>query len=376
MRRYSVSLATLFYNEGKANNCYFILYNNVPVFEINRWLEYKCNFSERTSRQYAYNLCRFLNYIDKNGKSYLEATKFDVLNYIDSILFSNEGHTLKMKSELSYNTACSYLTTIKQFYRYLEDYTEDKMNIAFTKKRRKSTKHSYLHGQIWHMEIKEFLGNKIARIKETKSYIKWYTEEEIEAILSNFSNIRDKVVFLLTLEGMRIDEVISLTVDCYNANEEIITTNRTKRNKPRVIPIKKRTAKMIDDYLYTERNLVECETGILNNDMFINLREGKSRGKIISYRNILSIMKNAAVRAGLDINGIRTHSGRSTRTMELLHYQAEHPGNITDEQIRILMGWSSSKSMEPYINFMDERLMISSAKKINGFKNNETESNN
>ena len=52
--------------------------------------------------------------------------------------------------------------------------------------------------------------------------------------------------------------------------------------------------------------------------------------------------------------------------MELLRHQAKNPeDNITDEQIRLLMGWSSPESIKPYVNYKDERILIDIAKKIN-----------
>lgn len=75
-----------------------------------------------------------------------------------------------------------------------------------------------LYGQIWDMEVKELLATRLARIKETKEHVKWYLPEEINAISTQFNTLRDKVIFLLTLEGMRISEVINLNMDDYISN--------------------------------------------------------------------------------------------------------------------------------------------------------------
>lgn len=372
MSKYTVELARLYDLNNKEYQCYFILKDWLPVFIVNKWLESKGKRSLQTSRQYAYNLCRYLNYLLEINKTYKEATKVDVVNYIDSLLFCEVEGVYKINSEISYNTAYLYLVTIKEFYKYLEDNENEDVHISNKRNQKRSSMHSYLYGQIWDMNINDFLSEKISRIKETRKYIKWYSDEEKAAIESNLNTLRDKVIFLLTLEGMRIDEVISLTLNCYDSVERIIKTNRSKGSKSRIIPIKKETAKMLDDYLYTERNEVECQLGIINEYMFINLRKGKYQGQVVSYRNTLDIIKRAGYKAGIDIDEMRTHSGRSTRTMELLYMQAEHPEyNLTDEQIRILMGWSSSKSLEPYINYQDERLLLSTMKKVNSCEGNE-----
>lgn len=377
MNKYTVTVAKLFDKEDNGRDCFFVLEDRIPVFTINRWLESKGRRAISTSRQYAYDLCRFLNFLAEISKTYQDATKKDVMNYIDWLLFCEEDGVIKINSDISYNTAYSYLCTIKEFYKYIEDVLNTDVKITYGKKQKRSAKHSYLYGQIWDMNISEFLNEKINRIKGTKNYIKWYSEEEINAILSNMNTLRDKAIFLLTLEGMRIDEVISLTLECYDSDERVISTKRSKGSKARVIPIKESTAKMIEDYLYTERSEVECRLGLLNEEVFVNLKGGKYQGKEITYRNILKIIKRAGGKAGIEADKTRTHSGRSTRTMNLLHYQAEHPEeNITDEQIRLLMGWSSSKSLEPYINYQDERMLISVMKKVNENKKTTNDSYN
>lgn len=367
--KFTIEKAILVNRDMEEKECYFMLDDGIPMFEINRWLEYKGSRSILTARTYAYSLRRFLNFLDFKGKSYKEATKKDVMLFVDNILFLDDENVLNIESKISYNTASNYLTVIKEFYRYLEDFNSENSNITFFNKRKRNSKEIYLYGQIWDMDIKEMLNTKINRIKGTKEYIKWYTDEEIEAIeaiISRFYTLRDKAIFLLTLEGMRIDEVLSLTLDSYDEFEGTVIPNRTKGSKYRKVPIRERTKKALEDYLYSERSAVEAQMGLINNDMFVNLKEGKSQGKAVTYNNMLNIIKGAAKRAGLDNKKICTHSGRSTRVMELLRHQAKNPeDNITDEQIRLLMGWNSPESIKSYVNYKDERILIDIAKKIN-----------
>ena len=105
-------------------------------------------------------------------------------------------------------------------------------------------------------------------------------------------------------------------------------------------------------------------------ELFLNLREDEYMGQPLGYRNVISILKGVANKAGLNPKMIRTHSGRSTKTMELLDYQAEHPeDNITDEQIREIMRWTHPSSIYPYINTKDRRISVKTAKKIAESKN-------
>jgi len=243
--------------------------------------------------------------------------------------------------------------------------SDDEINIMYSSPVKRTNKHSYLYGQVWDMEVRELLATKLPRIKETKEHVKWYLPEEINAILTQFNTLRDKAIFLLTLEGMRISEVINLNMDDYRSDEQLVHIQRAKGNKERIVPLRGQTIQAIENYLYAEKSVVEEEEGLFD-ALFVNLRKGKNYGQRVAYRNVLNIIKNAASKAGLDGNLIRTHSGRSTRTMELLRYQSDHSEeNLTDEQIRLLMGWSSSKSLEPYVNQKDERLLVSLARKVN-----------
>lgn len=356
-------------------DCYIILNNDLPVFFINKWLEMKALKSDKTSKKYAYDLCRFLNFLNQLNKTYLKATKKDVLLFIDSVLFQLDDNVSSISSNISYNTAYSYLNTIKEFYKYVEDYS-DEASIEADKAKKKSVKNSFLYGQIWAMNIKDILLLRTSRIKGNKDYLKWYTEKEKSALITNFNTLRDKAIFLLTLEGMRIDEVLSLTLSNYDAISSVVTTNRSKSKETRTIPLSDDTVQAIEDYLFNERSEVEINCTTATEYLFVNLKRGRYFGKEVSYKNFLTILKKASYRAGLDPTKIRTHSGRSSKTMELLTFQAEHPEiNLTDEQIRLLMGWGNVNSIKPYINYKDERTLLAVAKKINSIKNSEGENN-
>lgn len=370
MNQYTVSEAKLMSHTGELYSCYFILQDQLPVYEINKWLEYKSRRSKNTSRQYAYNLCRFLNYLGGLEKNYHSATKKDVTNFLDNSLFQGESGLIKIEADLTYSSAAAYLTTIREFYKYLEDELNPDVNMREhtqeNKRQTRSAQYHYLYGQIWDIETEQVLKVKLSRMKNSNRHIKWYTGEQIQAILSNLKTWRDKSIFLLTLEGFRIDEVLSLQFENYDDIEGIITTNRSKSKTPRSIPLKDETRKALDTYLFGERSETESRSEEITNHLFINLKEGPAHGKVVSYRNIINVIKGAAKRGGLNPKEIRTHSGRSTRTMEYLRDRAKHPEKgITDEQINMYMGWNSPKSIEPYVNAQDEEVMIETIRRVN-----------
>lgn len=383
---YKVKTVTFFTNEGNKKTGYQILKNSMPVFRVNCFLEIKGNKSEKTSKQYAYRLCKFLNFLeDKRNKKYKEATKQDIAKFIDSIIFETNGLVYIEKGRVSYNTISHYITVIKEFYRYLEDILNHD-TVLVSEGGRRSNKHSYLYGQIWDIEVGRFLNSKIERVKGTKGYVKWYSNDEIEAIKSNFRTLRDKAIFLLSLEGLRIDEILSLRESDFDPNEYCVYPYRSKGretgNVGSTVAISMETSQAIIDYIFTERDevlikLQEKNIFDFTTELFVNLRNGNNLGQPLKYRNWISILKRVAEISGLNPDMIRTHSGRSTKTMELLHYQVEHPeDNLTDEHIRQIMRWKSPSSITPYINTKDNKISVETAKKIHNVKEKQKNGNN
>ncbi len=353
---------------------YQVLKNDLPIFTVNCFLEAKCRMSSNTGKQYAYRICKYLNYLQEVRKvDHKEATKKDVAKFLDTLLFESEGLVYIDKSRVAYNTVSMYLTVIKEFYRYLEDELHESTNIKLDRVKGNS-KGRYLYGQLWSFDTKNFLNGRIKSMKGSKEYIKWYSDEEIEALLDNFITQRDKAIFLLSLEGLRIDEILSLRVCDFDATECTVTPYRSKGketgNVASVVVITNECQEAISNYMYCERDEVimsleeKCEELEYPNELFLNLKQGPFMGKAVTYRNILDIFKKTAERANIDPKKIRTHSGRSTKTMNLLYYQNENPEKLSDEKIREIMRWSSPNSIKSYINTKDKRLALDAAKKI------------
>lgn len=352
------------------SNRWFILDNGRPLFIINEWLETKTLKSENTGKKYASNLCRFLNYLNLTNKDYWCATKKDVLNFLKYISFTitEDLKLSSLESSLTYNTVKSYVATIKSFYKNLTDNLDVPL-IGVEKKANKHSNESFFYGILTH-DYEEFISKYILNLKKSKEYIKWYTPNEIKSLLSNFMTLRDKAIFLVTLDGgMRIDEAVSIKMTDYNRDESLVKPYRSK-GKPngdgRPIILKETTCQIIDRYILTERNIIESECEKYTDSLFINLRKGKFQGDEVDPRAWLTILKNCAKKSNLDSEKIRTHSGRSSKTMELLYFQTEHPEeNITDEMVRQWMGWRSSTTIESYRNINDIRIAKNRAKKIN-----------
>jgi len=347
-----------------------IVDNNIPLYEVNKWIGSRGSIN--TQRRYAYALVSFLKYLDKLGKRYGEVmNKAVVSGYIDNLLHGDEDNNiLDLEPRKSYQTIKNNLSIVKSFYTWLKgekpeltfpfDQFIDKNN---NKGNNVRLRKSFLYGQIWSNNFSSEIRREF-EFKEKRNYRKWYTKEEIEALSSNFKTIRDKVIFLISVEGgCRIDEILNIKYSDYDSNDCKIYVSKSKTFQ-RDVYLPPYLCKEIDRYINTERQEIEKKLGLLD-FLFVNLNKGKHQGKRVSYLNYYRILKNCARRSGFIESEIITHAGRSTRAQQLIEYQIMHPEEgLTDELILEIMGWSSIDSIKPYKKQFNPTIMKETLKKV------------
>ena len=298
-----------------------------------------------------------LNYLHGLEVEYDVATNRHVRGFIQNLLYGNELEIKSWETEVVCATADKYVTAITEFYKWLDENYET--NIKFrTKADAIRVKKSFLYGQIYSYDYRYIIDAGLQRQKERREYIKWYSNDEKEALCRNFETLRDEVMFRILLEGFRIDEVLNMTLNNYDAVGQTIQPMRSKGkydarpgkdNHLRIVALPTTLCDPLNRYIQTERMIAENNSGIISDNLFINLQSGDSQGKPLSYGNYYKILKRCAKRAGLEPRKIRTHSGRSTKVMEFLEHQALHPEDgITDAIIMESFGWRSSDSISSY----------------------------
>ena len=360
---------------GKITKRWMIVDNKIPVYELTEWVELKSLRKASTGREYANKLSVFLNFLSERNIEYDQASRNDVLAFIDFLIYglSQNDKVININnSSVTYNTLSLYITVITEFYEWLYQKVNGELPILDSTRRKLSGK-SFLYGQIYDFSYFTVIEKRIRMLKSSREYIKWYTEEEKETLISNFLTLRDQSIFLITLEGMRIDEVLSIRLSDYDNERHILRPSRSKgretstveKSELRPVVLPERTYKILDAYIFTERADAEAKSGGLSEWLFINLRSSNSLGNPLSYRSFWETMKRCAKRAGFDESKIRTHSGRSTKVMEILEHQSKHPEDgITDVIIMELMGWKSMNSINPYKQEDNMIIAMEAAKKI------------
>lgn len=346
--------------------------NNIPFFRANQWLELKSIRKSSTGLEYAKKLAVFLNWLDQQRLSYNQITNRNVRTFLHYLIFGNllNGKLLSAQSSICSSTLQTYITVITGFYRWLDEIRQTEM---LWKSKRMKSNNSFLYGQIYSYEYRYLVDGYAAMLKSGRDYIKWYDEATKNSLCNSFFTLRDEAVLRLTFEGFRIDEVLSITLDSYNATDRIVQPTRskgqananTKSNPLRVVALPENTCNIINRYIQTERAIAEMESGQISQYLFINLNSGKAQGMPLRYHNYLKILKRCAERAGLDPSKIRTHNGRSSKAMEFLERQALHPEeNITDGIIMESFGWHNFSSIDHYRNHNNQIIAKSVMEKL------------
>lgn len=371
---YKVEPTKLPNDEGGYEERWFIVKDFLPVYEVNSYLDDLSINSPDTAKTYAYSLVNYFNYLALINKSYVKATALTVKHYLKWRIYGHEK-SLTVRSrgnQISYSRLSGDISAIKGFYRYLHSETSD-LSMQYTVEKTRVRKDSFFYGQIAQTDYFKLIDKHIRNLKGSKEYIKWYTKDQVQAILDNLNTLRDKSIFLLSLEGMRIDEILSITLSSYDQFEKCVQPTRSKgkttihegeENTLRTIYLSDITADCLDKYILTERMEAENSSGKYNEWMFINLRNREKQGEALTQANFRKILKSASARAGLDPNKIRTHSGRSTKANELVEQQVLHPEDgISDLVIRDLMGWKRIDSIDPYKKNNNKTVIKEASKK-------------
>lgn len=339
--------------------------NQLPMLVPNQYIAAKSMNKAGTGRNHAWKLAVFFNYLDESYQlEYDGATNRHVCAFLSTLIYGDTGdlRITAPQEGLSYSTLSGYLGAITTFYRWLDQNYGSAM--TFYEGERKCRSQSYLYGQIYTYQYKYLVDRLLPDVKGSRNYVKWYSEEEKRQLCQNFCTLRDEAIFRLTLEGFRIDEVLSMCLSTYNAADQIIQPTRSKmrqsavrgaENRLRKVRIAEETCRVLDRYIYEERTTAENKSGIISDWMFLNLNSGGALGKPLSYANYRKILRRCAWRAGLDARKIRTHSGRSTKVMDLLEDGALYPERkLSDLEFMLVFGWRSIDSIMPYMNHNSE----------------------
>jgi len=312
---------------------------------------------------------------------YFDATVADLETFKDYIAYGLHSNktVLKINSDITFRTLVGTITAIQEFYRWFDGYVSIYSPQTSAKKKsrvRFKASRGFKYGMIYDKSADEFIDIEHMRLKPSGYKKHWLTNSEITTILEQFNTVRDKSIFMLLCEGMRIDEVLSVKYSSYNAGELTLKPSRSKGRPSteedliRTVAFHDiRTGHFLDKYITTERADVESDLGDYLEWMFLNLKKRQnSYGKAVKYRNWWGVLKTAVEKTGIDSSEVATHVGRRTFVQGLLEAGENH------ETIRQLVGWASLAPLENYRNLRSKVIIKNAAEKARRRVNMESRS--
>ncbi|PRS35652.1 integrase [Bacillus sp. RJGP41] len=358
-------------NLGEEVIQYYITEDGIPLYEVNRWVEYVSVNSYKTGGNYASKFVIFLRFLEVKYKIHYRdiVSKEIIVDFIKYLLYGDEV-MVKYEGNRSLNSIKGYVSVIKSFYEWLEDEEQIQNPIGYGVRKNTGNKYAkkkFLYGQIYNFDIDKDNITKNLKYQEKRSHLRWYSDAQFDKIIAALRTRRDKLVFrTLKDTGMRIGECLGLHISHYDFHEGIlrvikssnVQNKATVKTKERDLYISTSLNNDLLDYIRADR----FEADVNGSEYLFLNHKGSAKGTPLEQKNYLKILKRAAKRAGFDPKEIITHAGRSTKAQQLLEDREE--GLVTDGFIKEEMGWSSIDTLDMYVKAFDARKRKETAKSI------------
>lgn len=224
----------------------------------------------------------------------------EVNNYIDYLL----------EKKLAPRTINCHLSTVRGFYDYL----------------------------LYEEEVR--LTNPVARgkmLREPHPLPRYLHDNELKSFLESVSSTRDLAMFMLMLRcGLRVQEVINLTLDVIDYRRSRILVKAGKGARDRVVYISNDAAVALAKYLRKRPRTDEKQIFLAE--------KGRCRGKPISVRAVQKRVEHYARESGVTIT---CHRLRHTMATQLLNADADIVS------IQELLGHSKIKTTQRYSKLLN-----------------------
>ena len=281
------------------------------------YIKLEKKLAKNTIESYKFDLDSYFSYLEKNNiKSVLDIKLKNINDYLKYL----------KDTGLNSRTIARHITVIKEFHKYL----------------------------IRTEKVREDITLNLENVKLAKKLPVVINEHDMQSILDinlvNTYKYRDKAMLeLMYGSGLRVSELINLTIYDFDFSENIILING-KGNKQRMVPLNEYAIKALKDYLEVRPSLIKVKNG--NPDLlFLN-----NHGKGISRHGFNYIIQNILKEKGIKTK-ITPHSLRHTFATTLLNNGAdlrtiqELLGHSDVVTTRIYTHTANNKLKEDYIKY-------------------------
>jgi len=277
---------------------------------------------------------------------YAESTVYYLPNHLQEFFYYAEQKQIKTLKEITPKT-------IKEYYRELKERANERRNGSLSK--------SYLnkHQQAL-KKFKEYLQNH--NYKDFNVHLKWetnpteeklniLTQSEIKQLFkateishsdSRF-RLRDKAILTILYScGLRRNEAVHLDISDILFDKERVYVRKGKNYKERFVPINRRNAEILEDYIYEARP--EFYQAKESEALFINHHGTRMQG--MSFANRLKVIVASTNNKTIENKRITLHILRHSIATHLLQKE------VPLESIKTFLGHSSLESTQIYTHLL------------------------
>ncbi len=277
---------------------------------------------------------------------YAESTVYQLPIHLQEFFYYAEQQNIRTLTEITPRT-------IKEYYNELKERANERRNGALSK--------SYLnkHQQAL-KKFKEYLQNHNyndfnihlkSEANPTEEKLNILTQEEAKQLFkateyshseSRFRS-RDKAILTILYScGLRRNEAVHLDIGDILFDKERVFVRKGKNYKERFVPINRRNAEILEDYIYEARP--EFYQSHLSEALFINKNGTRMQG--MSFANRLKVIVEATENKTIIDKKITLHILRHSIATHLLQKE------VPLESIKTFLGHSSLESTQIYTHLL------------------------
>ena len=278
---------------------------------------------------------------------YAENTVYYLPNHLQEFFYYLEQNHIKNINQIT-------TKTVKEYYNELKERANERQNGGLSKsylnKHQQALKkfkeylqsHNYKHFNV-HLKSEK---------QPTEEKLNILTQSEIKALFNatKYSHnesrfrLRDKAILTILYScGLRRNEAVHLNISDVFFDKERIFVRKGKNYKERFVPINRKNAEILEDYIFEARP--QFKDANLNEALFISKQGKRLNG--MSFANRLKAIVQATNNKNIVDKHITLHILRHSIATHLLQQE------VPLESIKTFLGHSSLESTQIYTHLVE-----------------------
>lgn len=324
----------------------------LPVGPVNEYLRYleALEKSFNTIQNYAYHLKLFWEFLSQKC---IEWSEIEELQLADFILWLRSPDPRVVSIELkeakrTERTINTILTAVYSFYQYHQRQGIAKNLDLYKEVKLINPKYKPL---LYEMSKQKTTQSKLLKLKEPKKFPGTLTTEEVQLLVDNCNNLRNKFLVKLMFEtGLRVGECLGLRLSDLHTiggenevhviyREDNVNNARGKSKADRVVQVSGDLMRLYSRYIVEEYPEVDSDY------VFVNCYRGEI-GSPMQYSTVRALFDSLKKKTGIDVHA---HLLRHTHGTNLIR------SGLGMAYVQKRLGHSDIQTtMNTYVHLTDE----------------------